>query len=176
MTRGGARVTRAFMAAAADLSPEDFAARARGRALLALDLGTKTIGVAAADGLWLTAAPVETIRRTRFRDDAARLLALAAEREAGGIVLGLPLNMDGGEGPRAQATRAFARNLRGVTDLPILFQDERLSTQEAEDELIAAGMRREKRAAVIDQAAAVVILRAALERLRPFLERNGGAA
>jgi putative Holliday junction resolvase len=137
---------------------------ARG-ALVGLDLGTKTIGVAASDPDRRIATAVETIARKRFSDDAARLLALAAERRAVGFVLGLPLNMDGSEGPRAQSTRAFARNLSKLTELPIAFWDERLSTAAVERALIGADVSRAKRAAVIDQHAAMFILQGALDRL-----------
>jgi putative Holliday junction resolvase len=137
---------------------------ARG-ALVGLDLGTKTIGVAVSDPDRRVAAGVETIARKNFTTDAARLLALASERRAVGIVLGLPINMDGSEGPRAQSTRAFARNLSNLTELPIGFWDERLSTAAVERELIAADASRAKRAAVIDQHAAVYILQGALDRL-----------
>jgi putative Holliday junction resolvase len=134
-------------------------------ALIGLDLGTKTIGVAASDPDRRLAAPVETIARGRFADDAARLLAVAAERRAVGFVLGLPINMDGTEGPRAQSTRAFARNLAQRTELPIALWDERLSTAAVERALIAADASRAKRAAVIDQHAAAYILQGALDRL-----------
>ena len=137
---------------------------ARG-ALIGLDLGTKTIGVAVSDPDRRVAAPVETIARQRFQSDAARILALAAERRAVGCVLGLPVNMDGTEGPRAQATRAFARNLAKLTELPIALWDERLSTAAVERALIAADVSRAKRKAVIDQHAATYILQGALDRL-----------
>ena len=133
--------------------------------LIGLDLGTKTIGVAASDPDRKIAAGVETIARKNFTADAARLLALAAERSAAGFVLGLPVNMDGTEGPRAQSTRAFARNLSRLTELPIALWDERLSTAAVERELIAADVSRKKRAAVIDQHAAAYILQGALDRL-----------
>ncbi len=136
--------------------------------LLGLDLGTKTIGVAASDPDRRLAAGVETIPRKTFGADAARLLALAAERNAVGFVLGLPLNMDGSEGPRAQSTRAFARNLARLTELPIALWDERLSTAAVERQLIAADASRRKRAAVIDQHAAAYILQGALD----FLSRR----
>lgn len=135
-------------------------------ALIGLDLGAKTIGVAASDPERRLAAGVETIARKTFATDAARLLALAAERRAAGFVLGLPLNMDGSEGPRAQSARAFARNLAQRTDWPIGLWDERLSTAAVERELIAADASRKKRKAVIDQHAAVFILQGALDRLR----------
>jgi putative pre-16S rRNA nuclease len=134
-------------------------------ALLGLDLGSKTIGIAVSDPDRKLAAGVATIARTRFNADAARLLVLAAERKAVGLVLGLPLNMDGSEGPRAQSTRAFARNLARLTELPIALWDERLSTAAVERDLIAADASRAKRAAVIDQHAAAFILQGALDRL-----------
>jgi putative holliday junction resolvase len=137
---------------------------ARG-ALIGLDLGTKTIGVAVSDPDRKLATAVETIARTAFTADAKRVLALAAERSVVGYVLGLPLNMDGSEGPRAQSTRAFARNFAKLTGLPIAFWDERLSTVAVERELIAADVSRAKRAAVIDQHAAIFILQGALDRL-----------
>jgi len=137
---------------------------ARG-ALIGLDLGTKTIGVAASDPDRKLATGVETIARKNFSKDAERLLALAAERSAIGFVLGLPVNMDGSEGPRAQSTRAFARNLAKLTALPIALWDERLSTAAVERDLIAADVSRKKRAAVIDQHAAAFILQGALDRL-----------
>jgi putative holliday junction resolvase len=140
---------------------------ARG-ALVGLDLGTKTIGVAASDPDRRVAAPVETIERKRFSIDAERISALAAERRAVGYVLGLPINMDGTEGPRAQATRAFARNFAKLTDLPIALWDERLSTAAVERALIAADASRAKRKAVIDQHAATYILQGALDRLSNY--------
>jgi putative holliday junction resolvase len=133
--------------------------------LLGLDLGTKTIGVAASDPDRRVAAPVETIARKRFTLDAQRILVLAAERRAAGLVLGLPVNMDGSEGPRAQSTRAFARNLAQLTKLPIALWDERMSTAAVERALIAADASRAKRKAVIDQHAAAYILQGALDRL-----------
>ncbi|MCB1464175.1 MAG: Holliday junction resolvase RuvX [Rhodobiaceae bacterium] len=134
--------------------------------LIGLDPGTKTIGVAASDPARLMAMPVETVRKTKFTADAERLLKLIGERKAAAIVMGLPRNMDGSEGPRAQSVRAFARNLSQKTDLPIVYWDERLSTVAAERELIAADASRAKRAQVIDQMAAVFILQGALDRLR----------
>jgi putative Holliday junction resolvase len=137
---------------------------ARG-ALIGLDLGSKTIGVAASDPDRKLATGVETIARRNFTADASRLLTLAAERSAVGFVLGLPINMDGSEGPRAQSTRAFARNFAKLTPLPIALWDERLSTAAVERQLIAADVSRRKRAAVIDQHAAAYILQGALDRL-----------
>jgi putative Holliday junction resolvase len=134
-------------------------------ALIGLDLGTKTIGVAASDPDRRVAAPVETVARKKFTIDADRILALAAERRVAGFVLGLPINMDGSEGPRAQATRAFARNLAQRTELPIALWDERLSTAAVERALIEADVSRAKRKQVIDQHAAVFILQGALDRL-----------
>jgi putative holliday junction resolvase len=137
---------------------------ARG-ALIGLDLGTKTIGVAVSDPDRRLATAVETIQRKAFRTDAARLITIATERHAVGFVLGLPINMDGSEGPRAQSTRAFARNLSGLTDLAIALWDERLSTSAVERELIGLDVSRAKRAGVIDQHAAIFILQGALDRL-----------
>jgi putative Holliday junction resolvase len=144
-----------------DLAPQ---LAARG-ALVGLDLGTKTIGVAASDPDRRLATGVETVARSKFTADAQRLLALATERAAVGFVLGLPINMDGSEGPRAQATRAFARNFEKLTALPIALWDERLSTAAVERGLIEADMRRARRAEVIDQHAAMFILQGALDRL-----------
>jgi len=149
---------------------EDIAGFAAGLApmgpLLGLDLGTKTIGVAASDGLRGTANPVETIKRTKFGADAARLIEIATTRDAAGMVLGLPRNMDGSEGPRAQSTRAFARNLVGLINLPITYWDERLSTVAAERALLEADLTRKRRAQVIDAVAAAYILQGALDRLK----------
>jgi putative Holliday junction resolvase len=133
--------------------------------VLGLDLGTKTIGVAASDPNRRVAMPVETIARSRFALDAGRILELSAERHGVGLVLGLPINMDGSEGPRAQSTRAFARNLAKLTDIPIALWDERLSTVAVERALIAADASRAKRKAVIDQHAAAFILQGALDRI-----------
>src|SRR6516165_3015758 len=145
-------------------------------ALIGLDLGTKTIGVATSDPDRRLATGVETVARTRFATDAGRLMALAAERKAVAFVLGLPLNMDGSEGPRAQSTRAFARNLARLTDLPIALWDERLSTAAVERELNAADVSRGKRKAVIDQHAAIFILQGALDRLRTAQGPQGAKA
>jgi putative Holliday junction resolvase len=137
---------------------------ARG-ALLGLDLGTKTIGVAVSDPDRRLATGVETLQRKAFTADAAKLLAIAQARNVCGFVLGLPINMDGSEGPRAQSTRAFARNFSRLTDLPIGLWDERLSTAAVERELIANDVSRAKRAKVIDEHAAIFILQGALDRL-----------
>ncbi|WP_185802752.1 Holliday junction resolvase RuvX [Pontivivens nitratireducens] len=142
-------------------------------ALLGLDLGTKTIGVALSDQLRTVASPQMTIRRTKFGKDAQTLIEFIAARESVGIVLGLPRNMDGSEGPRAQSTRAFARNLAALTPLPIAFWDERLSTVAAERALIEADTSRAKRAERIDNIAASYILQGFLDRLR-HLERSHG--
>jgi putative Holliday junction resolvase len=137
---------------------------ARG-ALVGLDLGSKTIGVAVSDPDRRLATGVETLQRKAFKADAARLLALAGDRNAVGFVLGLPINMDASEGPRAQSTRAFARNLAGLTGLAIALWDERLSTVAVERELIGMDMSRARRAEVIDEHAAIFILQGALDRL-----------
>ena len=134
--------------------------------LLGLDLGTRTIGVAVSDALRYTATPLETIARTKFTADAARLLELIGENNAVALVLGLPLNMDGSEGPRAQSTRAFARNLAQKTPLPLVFWDERLSTSAVTRMLIEADTRRDRRAEVVDKLAASYILQGFLDRLR----------
>ena len=134
--------------------------------LLGLDLGTKTIGVAVSDGMRYSATPLETIARTKFTNDAARLLELVAENQAVAFVIGLPLNMDGSEGPRVQSTRAFARNLSQKTPLPMLFWDERLSTSAVTRMLIEADTRRDRRAEVVDKLAASYILQGFLDRLR----------
>jgi putative Holliday junction resolvase len=134
--------------------------------LLGLDLGDKRIGIASCDPDRRVATPVETIRRAKFAVDAARLGEVAKARAAVGLVLGLPLNMDGTEGPRAQSTRAFARNLGRIVPLPLAFWDERLSTAAVERELIALDASRAKRAAKIDEAAAAYILQGAIDRIR----------
>ncbi|MDC9826109.1 Holliday junction resolvase RuvX [Devosia sp. ZB163] len=134
--------------------------------LLGLDLGTKTIGIAVSDGMRYSATPLETIKRTKFTEDANRLLYLIAENKIVGLVLGLPLNMDGSEGPRVQSTRAFARNLAAKVSIPIAFWDERLSTSAVTRTLIEADVRRDKRREVVDKLAASYILQGALERLR----------
>jgi putative Holliday junction resolvase len=139
-------------------------------ALIGLDLGTKTIGVAVSDPDRRLATGVETIQRKAFKADAARLLAIAGERSAVGFVLGLPINMDASEGPRAQSTRAFARNFSKLTDLPIALWDERLSTAAVERELIGMDMSRARRAEVIDEHAAIFILQGALDRLTNLRE------
>ena len=151
---------------------EDFAAALPpNRAIAGLDLGDKTIGVALSDLRRQVATPIEVIRREKFTIDAGRLLALLDARGAVGIVLGLPLNMDGSVGPRVQATQAFARNLEKLTALPICYWDERLSTVAAERALLEADTSRKRRKEVIDQVAAGYILQGALDRIA-HLERG----
>jgi putative Holliday junction resolvase len=133
--------------------------------LMGVDLGTKTIGLALSDLERRIATPLETIRRTKFTKDAARLLELAEKHEVAGIVIGLPLNMDGSEGPRVQSTRAFVRSLGALTDRPFIYWDERLSTAAVTRELIAQDASRAKRAEVVDKMAAAYILQGALDRL-----------
>lgn len=135
-------------------------------AIAGLDLGDKTIGLAVSDRMRQVASPLETIRRKKFTLDAARLLEIVAERQIAGLVLGLPRNMDGSEGPRCQSTRAFARNLERLTDVPISFWDERLSTVAAEKALLEADTSRKRRSEVIDHVAAGYILQGVLDRLR----------
>jgi len=135
------------------------------RALAGLDFGDKTIGVAVSDTFQSISTPLETIRRTKFGVDAAALLDITTKRNVGGIILGLPLNMDGSEGPRCQKTRAFARNLSRLTDLPIGYWDERLSTVAAERALLEADTSRKRRSEVIDHVAAGYILQGVLDRL-----------
>ncbi|MEO0356789.1 MAG: Holliday junction resolvase RuvX [Pseudomonadota bacterium] len=146
---------------------QDFAQTTpKGRGWMGWDLGTKTIGVAMSDALWATATPVTTVKRKKFGIDADALLTLIQDRVPGGIVLGLPRNMDGSEGPRCQSTRAFARNFAAKTNIAITFWDERLSTVAAERALLEADTSRKKRAEVIDHVAAAYILQGALDRWR----------
>ena len=133
--------------------------------LMGLDLGARTIGVAVSDGLRISATALETVRRTRFSADAARLEQIIAGRGIAAVVLGLPRNMDGSEGPRCQSARAFARNLAARIAQPIAFWDERLSTVAAERALLAADSSRKRRREVIDKVAAAYILQGALDRL-----------
>ncbi|MTH97695.1 Holliday junction resolvase RuvX [Roseibium sp. RKSG952] len=154
------------MASDPTLPLEDFVqVLPRNTRLIGLDLGTKTIGLALSDLGRGIASPMETIRRKKFTLDAEQLLKICAKQEVGGIVLGLPLNMDGSEGPRAQATRAFARNLATKTDLPITFWDERLSTTAVTRTLLEADSSRARRAEVVDKMAAAYILQGFLDRL-----------
>ena len=141
-------------------------------AVIGLDLGTRTIGVAVSDPDRRLATGVGTIHRNTFKSDAGRLVEIAAERNAVGFVLGLPVNMDASEGPRAQSTRAFARNFSKLTDLAIGLWDERLSTAAVERQLIGTDMSRARRAEVIDEHAAIYILQGALDRLENLRERR----
>jgi putative Holliday junction resolvase len=134
--------------------------------LIGVDLGTKTIGLALSDVSRSIASPLETIKRTKFTADAERLIALAREHEAAALVFGLPLNMDGTEGPRCQSTRAFVRNLEKLTDLPVVFWDERMSTMAVTRTLLDADASRARRDEVVDKMAAAYILQGALDRLR----------
>lgn len=137
------------------------------QALIGLDLGEKTIGVAVTDSFLSVATPLETVRRKKFGLDAARLGEIIADRSIGGLILGLPFNMDGSEGPRCQSTRAFARNFSRLhPDLPVGYWDERLSTVAAERALLEADTSRKRRAEVIDHVAASYILQGVLDRLR----------
>ena len=149
------------------MTPEKLnSALAPGARLMGLDLGTKTIGVAISDVDRCVATALETIKRTKFRDDAARMAEIIADFGVGGVVIGMPLNMDGSEGPRAQSSRAYARNLSAATGLPVLLWDERLSTVAAERALLAADTSRKRRAASIDKVAAAYILQGVLDRLQ----------
>lgn len=141
------------------------AALPRNRAVIGLDLGEKTIGLALSDLRLGTATPFETIRRKKFTLDAARLMEVITARDVGGMVMGLPRNMDGSEGPRCQKARAFLRNLQSMTDMPMTLWDERLSTVAAERALLEADTSRAKRAEVIDHVAAAYILQGALDRM-----------
>lgn len=155
------------LAAGPLLAVDEFAAILKpGQRLIGIDIGTKTLGLALSDVERRIASGFETIRRKKFTPDAAYLLEIAAKHKIGGFVLGLPLNMDGSEGPRAQGTRAFQRNLAKLTPLPMLFWDERLSTAAAERLLIEGDASRKRRAEVIDQMAAAIILQTALDRMR----------
>jgi len=140
--------------------------------LIGLDLGSKTIGMAVSDPDFTVASPLGTIRRTKFGKDAELLLQEIQVRDISGLVMGLPLNMDGSEGPRVQSTRAFVRNFRPISHLPVLYWDERLSTVAAEREMIAADVSRRKRAANVDQVAASLILQGCLDRLRLIRDHN----
>jgi putative holliday junction resolvase len=154
------------MSGAAPITIEELALRLPpGQPLIGLDVGSKTIGIAVSDRRRQIASPRETIRRGKFAADAARLLAIAGEDQAAAVIVGLPINMDGSEGPRAQSTRAFARNLARLTDLPIAFWDERLSSAVVERMLIEADRSRARRAEIVDKLAAAYILQGALDRL-----------
>lgn len=150
-----------------DLTIEEFAAALPPRRpLFGLDLGSKTIGVAVSDVSRMIASGLTTITRVKFKLDAAELLANAQRLDACGLVIGLPLNLDGSSGPRVQSTRSFVRNLAPLCDLPVLLWDERLSTVAAERMLIDADASRRRRAEVIDKVAATIILQGALDRMR----------
>jgi putative Holliday junction resolvase len=137
----------------------------RGARLIGIDVGSRTLGLALSDVTRSVASGLVTLRRTRLAADLRRLIALAGEHGVGGFVVGLPLNLDGSEGPRAQATRAFARDLAKHTALSIAYWDERLSTVAAERALLEANASRRRRAAVIDKVAATLILQGALDRM-----------
>ncbi|WP_297299691.1 Holliday junction resolvase RuvX [uncultured Methylovirgula sp.] len=150
----------------AELMIEDLGAQlGRGQRLMGFDLGTKTIGIALSDVERRLATPLETLKRGKFSADAATLLQRAEKFDVAGFVIGLPLNMDGSEGPRAQATRAFVRNLGRLTQIPFVFWDERLSTAAVTRALIEQDASRAKRAEVVDRMAAAYILQGALDRL-----------
>ena len=151
--------------------PQRLGARQR---LIGVDLGTKTIGLALSDVERRIATPLETIRRTKFTADAARLVALADQFDVAALVIGLPLNMDGSEGARVQATRAFVRNLGALISRPFVYWDERLSTAAVTRSLIAQDASRAKRAEVVDRMAAAYILQGALDRLRWLAEATPG--
>ncbi len=136
----------------------------QGSRLLGLDVGTKTIGAALSDTRLVIASPLETLRR-RFRDDVAALFALVDEHGVGGVVIGLPLTLLGGDGPRTQSVRQFARNLLAVRDLPMAFWDERLSTAAVTREMIAADLTRKRRAEIVDRVAAAYILQGCLDAI-----------
>jgi len=138
--------------------------------LLGLDVGTKTIGLALSDVSRSIATPYDTIRRTKFTEDAKTIREIVEKNQIGALVIGLPINLDGSEGPRAQSTRAFARNLAPIVKLPMLFWDERLSTAAVERHLIEADASRKRRAEIVDRMAAAYILQGALDRLRRMAE------
>ena len=149
------------------MAVEDLAAGLAAEArLLGLDLGTKTIGLALSDVTRSIATPYDTIRRSKFRSDAKTIKSIVEQMGVGGLVIGLPISLDGFEGPRAQSTRAFARNLGNHVAVPIAFWDERLSTAAVERHLIEAGASRKRRAEVVDRMAAAYILQGALDRLK----------
>jgi putative Holliday junction resolvase len=155
-------VTHASITAIEDLPP----LLAREARLLGLDVGTKTIGMALSDVTRSVATPYDTIRRSKFTADAKTIREVVEKNQVGALVIGLPLNLDGSEGPRAQSTRAFARNLAAHVEVPMVFWDERLSTAAVERHLIEADVSRKRRAEIVDRMAAAYILQGALERLR----------
>jgi putative holliday junction resolvase len=140
--------------------------------LLGLDLGTKTIGMALSDVSRSIATPYDTLRRTKFTEDAKTIRQVIESTQVGALVIGLPLNLDGSEGPRVQSTRAFARNLGPLIGVPMLFWDERLSTAAVERHLIEVDTSRKRRAKVIDRMAAAYILQGALDRLKRLAEQG----
>jgi putative pre-16S rRNA nuclease len=147
-------------------NPTDLKTRLKpGARLIGLDVGTKTIGMALSDTRLVIATPLDTIRRSRFCDDAQRLKHEVEKHGVGGAVVGLPLKLDGGEGPRAQSVRQFVKNLLAVTDLPLAFWDERLSTVAVERGMIEADLSRARRAEIVDRAAAAYILQGFLDRM-----------
>jgi putative holliday junction resolvase len=153
-----------------DIAPGEPSALPPRSCLLGLDLGDKTIGMAISDDSLMIASPLDTIRRTKFTKDAEALMTYMADYAVGGIILGLPVNMDGSEGPRCQSTRQFGANLAGKIELPIGFWDERMSTQAMERHLIAQDVTRKRRSEVIDKLAAQFILQGALDFLRNLPE------
>jgi putative holliday junction resolvase len=161
-------VTEASLIAIEDLAPL-LAPEAR---LLGLDVGSKTVGMALSDVTRSIATPFDTIRRTKFTADAKTIGEVIETNQVGALVIGLPLNLDGSEGPRAQSTRAFARNLAAYIGVPMVFWDERLSTAAVERHLIEADASRKRRAEVIDRMAAAYILQGALDRLRRLAEQR----
>src|SRR5882757_9013827 len=136
-----------------------------GRRVMGLDVGTKTIGLALSDTRLVIASPLETIRRRRFRDDIAALFALADRHDVGGLVIGLPLSLGGGDSPRTQSVRQFARNLLALRDMPVAFWDERLSTAAVTREMIIHDMTRKRRAEIVDRVAAAYILQGFLDAM-----------
>jgi putative pre-16S rRNA nuclease len=160
-------VTAASTIAIEDLPPH----LGRDARLLGLDVGTKTIGMALSDVTRSVATPFDTIRRTKFTADAKTIREVVERNQVGALVIGFPLNLDGSEGPRAQSTRAFARNLAAQVAVPMVFWDERLSTAAVERHLIEADASRKRRAEVVDRMAAAYILQGALDRLRNLADR-----
>ena len=161
------KVTAASTIAIEDLPPH----LERDARLLGLDVGTKTIGMALSDVTRSVATPFDTIRRTKFTADAKTIREVVEKNQVGALVIGFPLNLDGSEGPRAQSTRAFARNLAAHVEVPMVFWDERLSTAAVERHLIEADASRKRRAEVVDRMAAAYILQGALDRLRNLADR-----
>ncbi len=153
-------------------NPADLAGQsASGRRFLGLDIGTKTIGLALSDVLGMIATPTETLRRGKFMDDSKKLLSMIKQHDVGVLVLGLPLNMDGSEGPRCQSVRQFAANYLAVQDIDIVFWDERLSTVAAHRVMIDADLSRKRQAEVVDKMAAAIILQGFLDHLS-YAKRN----